>query len=72
MERHCPPSQADCTVASDKTLLLAFLSAGNPAWGLAPAPDLGFVNRAVGSALRAFLAQALTSSHTPCTKTTYP
>jgi len=50
--------QAECTSGADKLLLLKWLKSGQRSWGLEPAKDLLFVNRAIASSLRAFLVQA--------------
>jgi tetratricopeptide (TPR) repeat protein/uncharacterized membrane protein YgcG len=50
--------QAECTSGADKLLLLKWLKSGQRSWGLEPAKDLLFVNRAIASSLRAFLVQS--------------
>jgi hypothetical protein len=50
--------RAACASEADRLLLLKWLKSGQRAWGLGPAKDLLFVNRAVASSLRAFLVQA--------------
>ena len=50
--------EAETSESADKAMLLKWLRSGQRQWGLEASKDLSFVNRAVASALRAFLIQA--------------
>ena len=49
--------EADSSASPDRSMLLKWLRSGHRQWGIAASPDLRFVNRALASALRSFLAQ---------------